>query len=54
MEQDLGMGVDTRISPSFHPQVIASMDEFDVDTQPVLQQAVDAFTSVYEGLGKVQ
>ncbi len=53
MTLDLGMGVDTRISPSFHPQVIASMDEFDTDTQPVLQQAVDAFVSVYEGLGKV-
>lgn len=53
MAQDLGMGIDTRVSPSFHPQIIASLDEFDDDTRVPLQQVVDAFTSVYEGFGKV-
>ena len=47
------MGVDTRITASLHPQAIASMDEYDEDTSGELQQAVLAFTSVYEGMGKV-
>lgn len=53
MAQDLELGVDTRVSASFHPQVIASLDEYDDDTKGELQQAVAAFTSLYEGVGKV-
>ena len=53
MAVDLGMGVDTRISASLHPQSIASLDEYDSETEGELQQVVQAFTSVYEGIGKV-
>ncbi len=53
MAVDLGMGVDTRITASLHPQSVASMDEYDSDTEGELQQVVQAFTSVYEGIGKV-
>lgn len=53
MAVDLGMGVDPRVTPAFHPQNIASMDEYDDDTKGELQQAVHAFTALYEGIGKV-
>ena len=53
MAVDLGMGVDTRITAALHPQSVASLDEYDSDTEGELQQAVQAFTSVYEGIGKV-
>lgn len=53
MAVELGMGVDTRVSPSFHPQNIAVLEDFDDDTQPALQQVVDAFASVYTHMGKV-
>ena len=53
MAVDLGMGVDTRITASLHPQSVASLDEYDSDTEGELQQVVQAFTSVYEGIGKV-
>ncbi|HCZ01730.1 MAG TPA: hypothetical protein DHV56_17330 [Rhodobacter sp.] len=53
MAVDLGMGVDTRITASLHPQSVASLDEYDSDTEGELQQVVQAFTSVYEGVGKV-
>lgn len=53
MAVDLGMGVDTRITASLHPQSIASLDEYDSETEGELQQVVQAFTSVYEGIGKV-
>lgn len=53
MAVDLGMGVDTRVPPGIHPQVVGSLEEFDEDTRPALQQVVDAFTSVYEGMGRV-
>ena len=47
------MGIDTRISPSFHPQCIGSMDDFDSETEGELGQVVSAFTTVYQGIGKV-
>lgn len=37
MAQELGMGIDLRISPAFHPQSIAGMAEFDEDTRQDLQ-----------------
>lgn len=48
-----GLGVDTRVSASFHPQVVASLDDYDDDTKGELQQAVEAFTALYEGVGRV-
>lgn len=53
MAVDLGMGIDPRITPAFHPQNIASMDEYDSDTEGELRQVVDAFTALYQGVGKV-
>jgi hypothetical protein len=47
MAQDLGMGVDARVTPSLHPQVVASLDEYDDDTKGELQQVVEAFTQAY-------
>lgn len=53
MAQDLGMGIDPRITPAFHPQNIAALDEYDSETEGELRQVVDAFTSLYQGIGKV-
>lgn len=53
MPVDLGMGVDTRVTPSLHPQNVASMDLFDSDTSGELQQVVDAFRVTYEAIASV-
>jgi hypothetical protein len=50
---DLGLGVDTNVSPSLHPQVVASLEDFDDDTSGHLQQVVDAFQSAYQAVAKV-
>lgn len=53
MAVDLGMGVDTEVTPSLHPQLVASLDEYDDQTSGELQQVLEAFKFAYEGVGKV-
>lgn len=53
MAIDLGLGIDTKVTPSLHPQVVASLDDFDDDTSGHLQQVVEAFTLAYTGVSKV-
>jgi hypothetical protein len=50
---DLGLGIDTNVTPSLHPQVVASLEDFDDDTSGHLQQVVDAFHSAYTAVAKV-
>lgn len=47
------MGVDTSVTPSLHPQVVASLEDFDEETSGHLQQVVEAFQLAYEGVSKV-
>ena len=53
MAVDLGMGIDTAVTPSLHPQTVASLDEYDDSTSGHLQQVVEAFQLAYEGVGRV-
>ncbi|WP_323042035.1 hypothetical protein [Gemmobacter sp.] len=53
MAVDLEVDVDTRVSPSLHPQVVASMNDYDDDTKGVLGQVVTAFDTAYQGIRKV-
>ena len=53
MARDLELGVDGRVTPALHPQVVASLEDFDSDTEGELQQVVEAFTHAYETVGKV-
>lgn len=54
MAVDLGMGVDTRVTHGIHPQVVGSLEEFDEDTRPALQQVVDAFAPLKASVESVQ
>jgi hypothetical protein len=51
MAQEMGMGIDAPVSVSFHPEVVASLDEYDYDMKGELQQAVAAFTTLSEDVG---
>jgi hypothetical protein len=53
MAIDLGMDVDTSVTPALHPQVVASMDDYDSETEGELRQVVDAFSGAYQGVLKV-
>lgn len=53
MARDLELGVDERVTLSLHPQVVASLEDYDSDTEGELQQVVEAFTHAYETVGKV-
>lgn len=53
MPQNLGMGIDTRITPALHPQVVASLDDYDSETEGHLAQVVEAFQLAYEGASKL-
>ncbi len=53
MAVDLELGVDTNVSPSLHPQVVASLEDFDDDTSGHLDQVVQAFQAAYQAIGKV-
>jgi hypothetical protein len=53
MARDLELGIDGRVTPALHPQVVASLEDFDSDTEGELQQVVEAFTHAYETVGKV-
>jgi len=50
---DLEFGIDTNVTPSLHPQVVASLEDYDDDTSGHLQQVVEAFQQAYEQLGKL-
>ncbi|GGO35761.1 hypothetical protein GCM10010991_28560 [Gemmobacter aquaticus] len=41
------------MTPSLHPQVVASLEDFDSDTEGELQEVVEAFTAAYETVGKI-
>ncbi len=47
------MGMDTRVTPSLHPQNIASMDEYDDESALVLEPTLNLFTSAYAALSNV-
>lgn len=53
MAETLEVAVDTRVSPGLHPQVVASLDDYDDDTKGVLGQVVTAFDTAYQGVRKV-
>ena len=52
MAVDLGIEVSTSVSPGLHPQLIASLDEYDDDTSGYLEPAVEAFKHAYSGIAK--
>lgn len=53
MAVDLGLGIDTNVTPSLHPQVVAGLEDFDDDTSGHLQQVVEAFQLAYTAVAKV-
>ena len=53
MAVDLELGVDQRVTPSLHPQVVASIEDYDDETKGELQQVVQAFTHAYTVVGQV-
>lgn len=53
MPKDLELPVDTRINLGLHPQSVASLEEYDDDTEGDLRQVVDAFVQSYDVVGKV-
>lgn len=53
MAVDLGIEVSTSVSPGLHPQLIASLDEYDDDTAGYLEPAVEAFKQAYSGVAKI-
>ncbi|TXG83720.1 MAG: hypothetical protein E6R12_07220 [Sphingomonadales bacterium] len=44
---------DVRVTPSFHPQTIQSLDVYDDDTSTILAGTVSAFTEAYIAVGRV-
>lgn len=44
---------DTRVTPSFHPQTVRAIAEFDDDTSGVLAGTEAAFNEAYIGVGRV-
>jgi hypothetical protein len=53
MAKDLGLDIDTRVSMDLHPQTVASLPDYDDDTEPELRQVVDAFQQAYDVIRKV-
>ena len=51
MEHQLSMPIDTAVSPSLHPQVIASTEGFENDV--ALKEAHRAFSVAYESVGAI-
>ena len=52
MARDLELGVDANVTPSLHPQVVASMEDYDDETSGYLDPVLEAFQQAYEQLGK--
>jgi hypothetical protein len=44
---------DTRVTPSFHPQTVRSIDAYDDDTASILAGTEAAFNEAYIGVGRV-
>ena len=53
MAIDLGLGIDTSVTPALHPQVVASLEDYDDETRGHLDQVVQAFTFAYENVSRV-
>ncbi|WP_333830519.1 hypothetical protein [Pararhodobacter sp.] len=53
MAVDLGMEVGTLVTPSLHPQTVASLEDYDDDTKGELAQVVTAFDTAYKGIAQV-
>lgn len=45
--------IDTRVTPSFHPDTVRSIDEYDDDTATILSSTEAAFSEAYVGIGRV-
>lgn len=45
--------IDTRITPSFHPETIREVDEYDDETASILAGTEAAFDAAYSGVGRV-
>ena len=53
MAVDLEMEVGTLVTPSLHPQTVASLEDYDDDTKGELAQVVTAFDTAYKGIAQV-
>jgi hypothetical protein len=53
MAVDLEMEVGTLVTPSLHPQTVASLEDYDDDTKGELAQVVTAFDTAYKGVAQV-
>lgn len=45
--------IDTRVSPSLHPDSITAVEGYSAETAPYLASVATAFSEAYEGIGKV-
>jgi hypothetical protein len=45
--------IDTRVTPSFHPDTVRAIDAYDDDTASILAGTEAAFTEAYIGVGRV-
>jgi hypothetical protein len=54
MAIDLELEVDHMVTLDLHPQVVASLPDFDEETRGELQQVVDAFDGAYQSVRKVR
>src|SRR3546814_4190678 len=45
--------IDTRVTPSFHPDTIRAIDEYDDDTASILAGTEAAFNEAYIAVGRV-
>lgn len=45
--------IDTRVTPSFHPETVQVIAEYDDDTSSILAGTVSAFTEAYIAVGRV-
>ena len=45
--------IDTRVTPSFHPDTVRAIDEYDDDTASILVGTEAAFNEAYIGVGRV-
>lgn len=53
MAIDLGLPANTLVSPALHAQTVASLEEFDEESQPYFSPLVEAFDQAYQGIAKV-
>jgi hypothetical protein len=45
--------IDTRVTPSFHPETVQALDGYDDDTASILSGVEAAFNEAYVGIGRV-